>query len=123
MSYFADLSIYTYSKGFIHPKTYNIGWLDNKNLYPTGNTSDTFIDCLFEICCSPVAQTRGWHSCPFCDEYPVEIHKNNQTLVLGSAEIMVQGREIVYMAPNLIGHYVDAHKYCPPTDFIDAVVE
>jgi hypothetical protein len=40
----------------------------------------------------------------------------------GSAEIRVVGVGRVYAAPDLIGHYVEAHGYCPPEEFIAAVL-
>lgn len=32
------------------------------------------------------------------------------------------GRGVGYAAPELIAHYVEAHDYLPPTEFIEAVL-
>jgi hypothetical protein len=34
----------------------------------------------------------------------------------------VPGRGVVYVAPSLIPHYVDAHGYAPPRAFREAVL-
>ncbi|MGW0731163.1 DUF7919 family protein [Streptomyces sp. NPDC002851] len=42
---------------------------------------------------------------------------------LESAEILVgSGDGRVYVAPNLVTHYIDAHSYQPPQEFIEAVL-
>ncbi|MDT3399738.1 hypothetical protein RKE29_24390, partial [Streptomyces sp. B1866] len=71
---------------------------------------------------------RGWHSCELDhpegeDEYPVDIHVGDRRVSLGSAEVRVvdrRGRWLI--APNLVYHYVTAHSYLPPEDFIEAVL-
>ena len=40
---------------------------------------------------------------------------------LGSAVIMVFGKEGIYVAPNLIYHYVTIHHYKPPEEFLRAL--
>ncbi len=43
--------------------------------------------------------------------------------VVGSAEIRVQGpRGDRYAAPDMIIHYVEAHGYRPPDDFVAGVL-
>ncbi|MFT3895379.1 MAG: hypothetical protein QM730_27450 [Anaerolineales bacterium] len=84
MSYFADLSKYTYSKENMHIHALNVGWLDDENTYLVGEVPDDFIVHLFEICCYPISKTRGWHPCPFCSEYPAKAERNNKLIELGS---------------------------------------
>jgi hypothetical protein len=43
--------------------------------------------------------------------------------VQGSGEIRVPGDRKVYAAPILIHHYVEAHGYKPPEEFIEAVIQ
>jgi hypothetical protein len=44
-------------------------------------------------------------------------------LSLGSAEIRVPGSGgRIYAAPDLIYHYVEAHGYRPPDEFVEAVM-
>lgn len=42
---------------------------------------------------------------------------------LGSAEIVVKSSSgQVFVAPNLIVHYIEAHSYLPPREFVEAVL-
>lgn len=43
-------------------------------------------------------------------------------MLLGSADIQVEGEGDVYRAPALMLHYVTAHDYLPPEEFVDAVL-
>ncbi|WP_456044162.1 DUF7919 family protein [Streptomyces rubiginosohelvolus] len=40
----------------------------------------------------------------------------------GSAEIRVMGHGVAYAAPELVAHYVEAHGYLPPIEFMEAVL-
>jgi hypothetical protein len=109
--YFPDLSLYTYLHA--EPLTLNIGWLDAQHSFPIGESSPHFIDRLRTLMLTPTNQTRGFHRCPFCSD----------PLARSSAEIRVAGRRgITYAAPMLILHYVEAHNYLPPREFVAAVV-
>jgi hypothetical protein len=42
---------------------------------------------------------------------------------MGNGEIRVPGLSgVVYVAPVLVAHYVEAHNYRPPDEFIQAVL-
>src|SRR6202043_3617855 len=41
---------------------------------------------------------------------------------VGAANLFVPGPDALYMAPSLVAHYVDAHEYSPPQEFIAAVL-
>jgi hypothetical protein len=114
VSFFEDLSRYTY----IHPEedapnTVNIGWLDPGRVFPTGTTSEEFRAKLAALCERRVKQTRGRHRCPFC---------SGNDRPGGSCEMRVAGDSMVYAAPWLVHHYVVAHSYLPPKEFIEAVL-
>jgi hypothetical protein len=114
MTYFADLTPYTY----FHPEedrpgTLNIGWLDRWHPFPIGEAGAEFQAKLKKLCDKAVKATRGFHCCPFC---------KGRNKPRSSAEIRVQGRGKVYAAPVLLHHYVVTHGYGPPQEFIDAVV-
>jgi hypothetical protein len=116
LAFFEDLTPYTY----LRPEeeragTVNVGWLAKAHQFPTGETSEEFRTRLGALCkCRRVKRTRGLHGCEFCTG-PDRPH--------GSAEIRVVGRKQVYAAPELIGHYVSAHNYKPPVEFIEAVLK
>jgi len=110
--YFADLTSYEYLKRN-EPATLNVGWLDAEHEFSKGKVPDTVIEHLKLLAKKPTNQTRGFHLCPFC-----EIGATS------SAEIRVNGRNgKLYAAPVLICHYIEAHNYQPPQEFIEAVME
>ena len=117
MTYFEDLTVYTYlTPDEAEPGTVNIGWLDRSHAFPKGKTSAKFRSKLEKLCQRRVNQTRGFHMCPFCTgmEWPDTPHS--------SAEIRLRGVGRLYAAPVLVHHYVTAHEYKPPKEFITAVL-
>src|SRR5262245_48459535 len=121
--FYEDLSPYSYLLAEEEtPRPLNIGWLDRAQPFETGGTTEDFRARLFEICKTPVNQTRGLHGCPFCAETIIIEERGREVLRLGSAEIRVIGAgSKIYAAPNLIFHYVRKHRYKPPEEFIRAV--
>jgi hypothetical protein len=114
MAFFEDLTPYNY----LQPEeeragTVNIGWLDRRRRFPTGETSGEFRAKLLSLCRQRVKQTRGFHACPFC---------KSRERPRGSAEVRVIGRGRVYAAPELVYHFVEKHGYRPPDEFIAAVL-
>lgn len=116
MSFFPDLTPYTY----FHPEedppgTVNVGWLDAGHPIPTGRTRKVFRVKLERLCERRVKQTRGRFYCPFCKGPERE-------RAASSAEMRVAGNGRVYAAPVLVHHYVVAHDYRPPDEFVAAVL-
>jgi hypothetical protein len=114
MSYFEDLTPYTY----FHPEeelpdTVNIGWLEDGHPFSTGPTPEAFRATLALLCETRVKQTRGRFPCPFCP---------GPNPRASSSEVRVAGNGRVYAAPTLVHHYVEAHDYRPPDQFIEAVL-
>jgi hypothetical protein len=52
---------------------------------------------------------RGSHSCELCGRSR------------GTHNLFVPGAGFVYVAPEMIVHYVDAHSYMPPESFLQAL--
>jgi hypothetical protein len=110
MSYYADLTPYNYHH--YSEKEFNIGWLQKDQDFPKGEVPEGFLDKLKKYSEFKMFQTKGWHNCDFCEE---NAH--------GSNEIRVVSKDIkIYACPMLIIHYIEAHKYLPPQEFIDAVM-
>lgn len=121
MAYFEDLSIYSYIDRHRLPNLINAGWLDVGHDFTRGAVPQGFLECLKRYCEVGVAHTRGFHECEFCQKPEVPTVING--LKLGSAEIRVFGsNNAIFAAPNLILHYVAAHGYRPPQQFIEAVM-
>lgn len=124
--YFPDLSPYPRSilEAALNP--ISVGWLAKSHIYAHGAVSEKFKQLLFEFCLNSVCKTRGFHNCEFCiprSELPILIQQGDREIWLGSAEIRVVYGEKVYAAPNLIYHYIIAHNYNPPEEFIEAVLK
>jgi hypothetical protein len=123
--YAPDLTPYTYTMQAVGPglTALNVGWLDKDHPFEVGFVEPEVVQRIFHLCEIPVRQTRGFHLCPFCKERKRVVVKIGGTeLFLGSAEIRVQDRAgVVFAAPNLIYHYITAHNYRPPEEFLSAV--
>jgi hypothetical protein len=114
MAFYEDLSPYAY----LHPEeelsgTVNIGWLGREHPFSTGPTSEEFRVKLGRLCQRRVKQTRGFYRCPFC---------KGEARLASSSEMRVAHLAKVYAAPSLVLHYVVAHGYLPPAEFIAAVL-
>lgn len=115
MTHFDDLSPYTY----IHPEedapnTVNVGWLDVRHPFRTGKTDYEFQRKLQRLCRRRFKQTRGFLPCYFC---------KGEDRPISSSEIRIASAGTVFAAPSLVYHYVAAHDYRPPDEFISAVLE
>lgn len=127
LMHYADLSPYchfTNSPHLLGKIAVNVGWLDNKHRFPTGSVPTEFLPRLTKFYRRRVHQTRGFHPCEFCDAsspFPT-VAVDGREIGLGTSEIIVPGREdVCYVAPDLLFHYVVAHAYLPPKEFVDAV--
>jgi hypothetical protein len=131
--HFKDLSAYAYRKDPLSFGTLNVGWLAKRHRFSYGAPTQEFLDKLWKHCKISVNLSRGIHPCDFCagsNCYCGE--RNGERLVLGAAEIRVfypwsvpgfiVGGIQIYAAPTLIYHYIEAHHYKPPDEFVDAVL-
>jgi hypothetical protein len=107
VSYFPDLSPYTYS-AFALPGTVNVGWIEGP--CTTGPTPEAFRERLDVLCRESVVNRTGcFYRC--CSG------------TMGDGEVHIQGANgRVYAAPQLILHHVTEHGYLPPEEFIEAVL-
>jgi hypothetical protein len=129
MTYFEDLSDYTFLRGEGERSgTKNIGWLAKGKTFETAVPKEEFIDLLWKYCKVMVVPTRGFHICELCPPDPdrfkgTHVERRGEKLFLGTAEIRVFAKNgEIYAAPNLIYHYVYAHHYQPPAPFMTAIL-
>ena len=114
----------------------NVGWLDATHEFTKGNPPPGFLERLRVLFRTPVKRMRGFHVCPFCPELPslLEFPNGKQDIALyhscfeegrfSSAEIRISGQDgKIYASPMMILHYVEAHGYLPPKDFVEAVMQ
>jgi len=151
VAYFADLTFYTYF-GSLETTAKNVGWLQRGYAFPREAPSEETLDLLWKFCSVPVMTMRGVHACDLC-EVPQATYakRNGEDLLLGHSEIRVFSAESsasslrkaleetqsggliflqrspvpfsIYAAPGLIYHYVEAHHYKPPEEFLRALRE
>jgi hypothetical protein len=101
-----------------------VGWLQRSQPFPTGPVSGPFLAALLPfcyeenvVCAVPVARR-----CPLCNEVVLPIERDDHTAHPGTGEIRVLGESDIYAAPDLILHYITAHNYQPPEEFVQAVL-
>jgi hypothetical protein len=125
LSYFPDLSEYGYLKGIARdPLHRNIGWLDSEHSFERGTVPEPLLAKFRKLCAARVNLTRGFHLCELC-ESPVRgvpAACEGGEIKLGCAEVRVGGLDgIVYVAPDLVLHYMTDHRYLPPAEFLEAL--
>jgi len=117
--YYADLS--TRCQVDAGPQVRAVGWLgkcpggrglaDDHRLFTVGKVDAAFVDKLREHirdAWEPVA-TAGFHRCGYC------------RAASGGRNVWIPTKTLKYVAPELIVHYIEAHSYLPPQEFITAV--
>ena len=112
MSYYPDLSSYNFHH--FSEQELNIGWLQKDQPFNIGEAPEGFLDKLKKYSEDDfiIFQTKGFHSCDYCQDNK-----------FSSNEMRIVGNDgTVYASPYLIIHYIEAHKYLPPQEFIEAVM-
>ena len=126
MTEFVDLSPYDYFEEYYRPTTLNVGWISPLGEFQKAVPSEVFTAKLLAYTRVSVAQSRGCHYCAACppDRQSVGFGLKGDFLAVGMAEIRVfSSTDIIYAAPTLLHHYVNEHHYCPPKEFVTAVME
>ncbi len=123
MTYYADLTRYEYSE---HDGSamLNVGWLAGDHGFPTGDVEIALVRRLTSLAADCKNVMRGLHDCELCDvmsPIAVSLAGHAKTIWLGTGEIHVPGAAVTYAAPTLVVHYIEAHRYLPPSEFLDAV--
>lgn len=132
MAYYADLTKYEYGPSPSAVPALNVGWLARSHRYEKGDTTPEFRAKLLEYCRQPSQLSHGGHECTL--HGPVRILKEvwaglwDRKPALkfrgGSGKSYVIHTDgTVFVAPNMIYHYVESHAYKPPDRFIEAVNE
>lgn len=134
MSYFADLTPYTYGQTkFLTLLEYvNVGWLEQGKSFECfkpeeQDTKYLVISKLKEI--KSLSETTqhelrgtmnhymGGICCSFCPN-----SRGFSGVAYSSSEIHIHGNGKIYCSPTSIDHYMEIHNYRPPQEYIDAVL-
>lgn len=101
-----------------------IGWLEHPQAFICGSPPAALISKLRTM----VEQVRvayshyvfrGVQDCSLC----VSAHRPSPGPIWSQENIFVPGADAVYVAPGGIVHYVEAHSYLPPNEFVEAVLQ
>jgi len=102
-----------------------VGWLDSEHSYQQGTTSLEFRNRIELFCSNSIIRNFGVEPCALCKREPViaVLHSGIEVILYGTYEIRIPSHvQRIYAAPDLILHYIIAHNYKPPQEFIDAVL-
>ena len=117
MAYYADLEPCDYFGPFRRPYLTAVGWLERRREYRRGgDLSPEFWNKLLLLLADPwtsLGVCGGMHDCDLC---------RLSAGVRGINYLIVPGDETLYISPDYIHHYIDAHDYCPPEAYCRAVM-
>lgn len=127
MTQIADLEPFNYFPwGSIH-NVLAVGWLDCQCAFPTGSVSKEFFLKLCQMIqepWQPPVVPAGVHHCNLC-QFSRGGGATFEGLPVPSASgsnLFVPYDGKLYVAPILVAHYVDAHRYKPPRVFVEAIM-
>lgn len=92
-----------------------VGWLARDRPYARGSVDPGVYSKLESLLVDPwqPALSAGFHGCELCLYTPEKV---------GSRNLYVPGSSRAFVTPELILHYMNAHGYRPPDEFLEAVV-
>lgn len=92
-----------------------VGWFAHEQPFNIGPTARRVFDRLVEFSHDPwqPVVAAGFHICELCQF---------GGSARGSKNLYIPYRAVLYVAPELIVHYINAHRYQPPSVFCDAVL-
>ena len=127
MTWYADLSSCDYFGAEFAPRLRAVGWLDPGHAYTTGDVADDVFERLCTLLQSPISfvASPGGHGCAFCrftGGAGVATYRGYRVCGYSTAVLLVPGDGILYVTPEAVTHYIDAHRYRPPVEFCRATL-
>ena len=121
MAWYADLEHLDYFDGSFDVDTTMlraVGWLAHGHEFKQGGVDLAAVDKLRTLLVSPWQpdRFRGGHRCDIC------LASGQVRLPAGSNNLFVPAEESVYVAPELLLHYIEEHRYKPPDEFVRAML-
>ena len=92
-----------------------VGWLSHGKDFQVGSVDSSMFDKLKQLLIDPFQPMMfmGVHECELCQfDGPI-----------GHANLFVPNGSTIFVCPELIVHYIAAHRYRPPDEFVDAVAQ
>lgn len=98
---------------------YAVGWLHPDHPFPTALAAPEFVERLNAFVerggdgprVLQLGYRMGFHTCEFCDRSDA------------TGYVIVPATDRLFYAPKMIAHYVEAHDYAPPSEFVAAVMQ
>jgi hypothetical protein len=126
--HFDDLTLCRYHSGPFDPDNWcvpllAIGWLEHPHEFAKGAVSNGLVSILHEMAVRARAlyshyYFRGVNRCSVC----VAAGSVSPGPIWSQENLFVPGRNVVYLSPGGVCHYVDVHSYRPPQEYVDAVL-
>ncbi|MDP3508647.1 MAG: hypothetical protein Q8T09_11695 [Candidatus Melainabacteria bacterium] len=101
------------------PRVRAVGWLNPLFPFDTGPVSPELIAKLQEQCANPFQplRLRGYHDCEF------KLNGSTECKATGVKNLWIPGANgCLYVAPEMIIHYIQVHSYKPPEEFVQAAL-
>src|SRR5262245_55142707 len=116
MSYFPDMGCESLVVAGYHVRA--IGWLHPSHPYTKGEVLAEFLSRLKELTARGGDSAEalyfgalgGFHTCEFCGQ------------AHGIGNFGVPSGDLLFVAPEMIVHYIEEHGYIPPAEFVEAVL-
>ena len=121
MTFIPDLSPCWYlDRHGSSPGLVAIGWLAGGRPFSEGDVEPTVRRRLAALLRHPYClfAFMGYHACDLCTG---SAHDDDPESGRGLWNLIVPGRDCLFACPEMIAHYIDAHRYRPPDVFLDAV--
>lgn len=115
VTYYRDMSRCDYFGEEVANNLIAVGWLTSSEPIEQGAVPTSFFEKLKALSLEPWQPVvfLGGHHCEICQFDRPSGHLN----------LFVPNGESIYVAPELISHYIAAHFYRPPQEFIEAVMQ
>ena len=107
---------------------FNVGWIDSKDNYSSGESSIEVITKLKELAfgqypfkaCFRIS--RGFATCSVCSEI-VTTKYNGEKTIIGSFSMLIPSikEDEFFVVPSTIIHLIEDHQYIPPRVFLDSL--
>jgi hypothetical protein len=116
MSFFPDMGCKSMVASGDHVRA--VGWLDPDHPYTKGEVPTDFLSRLKEFTARSGQSAEalyfgafwGFHTCEFCNQ------------AHGINNFGVPSDDLLFVAPEMVVHYIEKHGYRPPSEFIAAVL-
>jgi hypothetical protein len=114
MAWFADMSPYGYFGAEFTDHLLAVGWLEHGHPFSNGAADPEIYARLVDLLKEPwePGAFGGFHHCDLC------LYEGPK----GKRNLFVPAGGVVFVCPELITHYMNAHAYRPPEEFRRAVM-